>query len=94
MLFKGINKVGNGRIIMKDGSRDVLQRKINRLRQYANQCRITGDLEEYREALKEIANLEEEFKNLMKNLQIKDAAAVALDQIRKLKRSMARDTAS
>lgn len=93
MLFKRINKVSNGRIIMKDGSRDVLQRKINRLRQYANQCRITGDLEEYREALKEIANLEEEFKNLMKNLQIKDAAAVALDQIRKLKRSMTEDTA-
>lgn len=81
------------RILMKDENKDALQHKIERLRQYANQCRITGDLEEYREALKEIANLEAEFKSLTDNLPIKDAESIALNQIEDLKKSIAKDTA-
>ncbi len=76
------------RILMKDQNKDVLQRKIERLRQYANQCRITGDLEEHREALKEIANLEAEFRSLIDNLTIKDAAAVALKGLGEVRKQM------
>ena len=80
------------RILMKDENKDALQHKIERLRQYANQCRITGDLEEYREALKEIANLEAEFKSLSESLPIgnkriaaRDTALKALDELKKTK---------
>jgi hypothetical protein len=62
----------DGRILMKDQNKDALRKRIEQLRQYANQCGITGDLEEKRAALKEIANLEAEFKSLTENLPIKD----------------------
>lgn len=79
----------DGRILMKDQNKDALRKKIEQLKQYAYQCGITGDLEEKRDALKEAANLEAEFKSLIDNLPIKDTEGNKARD----KRIAARDTA-
>lgn len=75
----------DGRILMKDQNKDALRRRIEQLKQYAYQCGITGDLEEKRDALKEAANLEAEFKSLTENLPIKDTLnAITAESIKNM----------
>ena len=50
------------RISLRDGSETEasIRRQIERLERYANQCRLTGDREEYQEAMKEISELKKQ----------------------------------
>ena len=53
---------------------DALRKRIDQLTRYASQARMTGEREEYNDAINEIDNLKAEFESLRNSLPVKDSA--------------------